>query len=166
MFNILRVRPFSSSVREIQEKIRTVQKFRKKRQTCVIYRSLMLKIWAVYSCFEKGCRKKGHDASIPKGNLGYDQLILISQINTSNQRCLLCCFFLALENIRPLRLLPFSQIYLKCWTQGTVNLTLPTIPFGIVACAFFPTTFLEAALYVVLHSIRPFHVTTVLPRMI
>ena len=51
------------------------------------------------------------------------------------------CFLLALANIRPWRLVPFSQISLKCWSQGTVNLKLPKIPFGIVACAFFRQPF-------------------------
>ena len=31
--------------------------------------------------------------------------------------------------------------------SGTVYWSYPTLPFGIVACTFFPTTFLEIAVY-------------------
>ena len=96
-------------------------------------------ICAIYSCFEKGCRKKVH-ATIPKGNLGYDQLILISQINTSNQWCLLLLLSFSTRKHTSMVFLAifseFPEMLKSCWSQGTVNVKLPTIPFGIVACAF------------------------------
>ena len=36
----------------------------------------------------------------------------------------------------------------KATVSGTVNWSYPILPFGIVACTFFPTTFLEVAVYV------------------
>ena len=53
----------------------------------------------------------------------------------------------------------FSQISLKHWSQRTINLKLPTIPFRIVACAFFPTTFLETAVYIFIKLYICLHVS-------
>lgn len=57
-----------------------------------------------------------------------------------------CGFFLILTNKRSWHLVSFSQIYLKGWSQVTVNLKLPTIPFRITEY-FIPTTILETAVY-------------------
>ena len=37
--------------------------------------------------------------------------------------------------------------------SGTVNWSYPILPFGIVACTFFPTTFLEIAVYQSTHNV-------------
>ena len=80
------------------------------------------------------------------GNLGYDQWILISQINTSSPRCLhLLLSFITRKHtsMEP--------------SPGTMNLKLPTIPFGIVACAFFRQPFSKQLynIYEDLHPIPP-----------
>ena len=52
----------------------------------------------------------------------------------------------------------------ECWRKvtkvgstatvsGTVNWSYPILPFGIVACTFFPTTFLEIAVYQSTHNV-------------
>ena len=51
----------------------------------------------VYSYFEKGCRKNVH-ATIPKGNMGYDQYTVSDDCTC---RTYFCCFPLALANTFP-----------------------------------------------------------------
>ena len=82
----------------------------------------------VYSYFEKGCRKNVH-ATIPKGNMGYDQYTV-----SDDCTCWIYfgCFPLALANTVPR---PFTHF---------THLKPPTMPFGIVACTF-SDTFLEIA---------------------
>ena len=63
----------------------------------------------VYSYFEKGCRKNVH-ATIPKGNMGYDQYTVSDDCSC---RIYLWCFPLALANICPWLQVPFFQISLK-----------------------------------------------------
>ena len=68
-------------------------------------------------------------ATIPKGN-NYGIWSIHCSWHCSCRKYF-CCFPLALTNIRPWPLVPFSQISLK-----NMNSVLPTIPFGIVACTF------------------------------
>ena len=49
-------------------------------------------------------------ATIPKGNMGYDQYTVLDDCSC---RTYFCCFPLALANIRPWPLLPFFEISLK-----------------------------------------------------
>ena len=69
--------------------------------------------------FEKVVAKTVH-ATIPKGNLGYDQY-------TSSWHCscrtYFCCFPLALAKIRPWPLVPFFEISLKNSELKTTNNT-------------------------------------------
>ena len=64
-------------------------------------------------------------ATIPNGNMGYDQYTVSDDCTC---RTYFCCFPLALANTF---LRPFVQISLR-----TVNLKPPTMPFGIVTCTF------------------------------
>ena len=80
----------------------------------------------VYSYFEKGCRKN-MQAIIPKGNMGYDNYLLLL-VSFSTRKHISTAF----------------RTYSFKFLQRTVNLKPPTMPFGIVACTF-PTIFLEIA---------------------
>ena len=40
-----------------------------------------------------------------------------------------------------------QKYVLQLQSSGTVYWSYPILPFGIVACTFFPTTFLEIAVY-------------------
>ena len=73
----------------------------------------------VYSYFEKGCRKNVH-ATIPKGNVGYDQYTVP---NDCSCRTYFCCFPLALANICPWPLARFFQISLENRADKTTHNT-------------------------------------------
>ena len=75
----------------------------------------------IYSYFEKGCRKKVH-ATIPKGNMGYDQCTVPDHCS---RRTYFCCFPLALASICPWPLVPFCQISLKNRGLKTTHNTFP-----------------------------------------
>ena len=64
---------------------------------------------AIYSYFEKGCRKNVH-ATIPRGNMGYVQYTVPDDCSC---RTYFCCFPLALTDVCPWPPLPFFQISLK-----------------------------------------------------
>ena len=72
----------------------------------------------VYSYFEKGCRKN-MQAIIPKGNMGYDNYLLLL-VSFSTRKHISTAF----------------RTYSFKFLQRTVNLKPPTMPFGIVACTF------------------------------
>ena len=72
----------------------------------------------VYSYFEKGCRKN-KQAIIPKGNMGYDNYLLLL-VSFSTRKHISTAF----------------RTYSFKFLQRTVNLKPPTMPFGIVACTF------------------------------
>ena len=63
----------------------------------------------VYSYFEKGCRKNVH-ATIPKGNMGYDQY---SVPDDCTCRTYFCCFPLALANTFPRPFVPILSNFFK-----------------------------------------------------
>ena len=73
--------------------------------------------------FEQGCRKNVH-ATIPRGNVGYDQYTVPHTAAVEPTS--------ALADIYPWPILPFFQISLK---NSELNWP-PTILFGIVACTF------------------------------
>ena len=61
------------------------------------------------------------------------------------------------RNLKKWQERPWTYVY-ECWmnltkvgstatVSGTVYWSYPTLPFGIVACTFFPTTFLEIAVH-------------------
>jgi len=66
----------------------------------------------VHSYFEKGCRKKCARATIPEGNMGYDQYAVPDNAAVESS-IINCCFSLAFANIRlwPLVTVPFVQIF-------------------------------------------------------
>ena len=64
----------------------------------------------MYTAISRKVVGKTVHATIPKGNIGYDQRTFP---DTQSCRIYFCCFPLALENIRPWPLVPFSQISLK-----------------------------------------------------
>ena len=76
----------------------------------------------VYSYFEKGCGKNVH-ATIPKSNTGYD---FLSMYCSSHLSCgtYLCCFALALADIRPWPLVPFFENSLKNSELKTTHNTI------------------------------------------
>ena len=69
-------------------------------------------------------------ATIPKGNIGDDQYTVPDTVAV--EPSYVCCFHLALANIRPWSLVQFFQIFF--WR--TVNSKPPTISFGIVTRIF------------------------------
>ena len=73
----------------------------------------------IYSYFEKGCRKNVH-ATIPKGNMGYDQYTFP---NDCSCRTYFCCFPLTLSNICPWPLVPFFQISFENRADKTTHNT-------------------------------------------
>ena len=92
----------------------------------------------LYSYFEKGCRKNVH-ATIPKGNMGYDQYTVPDDCSC---RTYFCCFPLALANTFPWPFVPIlSNFFEKQRTQNH-----PQCLSGL-SRALFPTTFLEIAVY-------------------
>ena len=70
-------------------------------------------------------------ATIPEGNMGYDQYT-VPNTSTVAIELTFFCFPQALANIRPWPLVPFSQISLGNLSERNA----PTLPFGIVACTF------------------------------
>ena len=85
----------------------------------------------IYSYFEKGCRKKNVHATIPKGNMGYDQYKVPDDCSC---RTYFCCFPLTLANTFACGLsYQYFQISLK---KKKENSKSPIMPFRIVACAF------------------------------
>ena len=68
----------------------------------------------VYCYFEKGCRKNVH-ATIPKGNMGYDQYTVSDDCTC---RTYFCCFPLARANPLPR---PFVPILLNSELKTTHN---------------------------------------------
>ena len=68
-------------------------------------------------------------ATIPNGNMGYDQYTVPDDCSS---RTYFCCFPLALTNICPWPLVLFFQISLKNGIQNHPQ----TIPIGIGACTF------------------------------
>ena len=82
----------------------------------------------VYSYFEKGCGKK-RAATIPEGNMGYDQYTVPDDCSC---RSYLCCFLLALANTFPW---PFVPI-LSNFFEKKENSKPHTMPFRIVASTF------------------------------
>ena len=91
----------------------------------------------VYSCFEKGHRKKMCTRQSRK--------VIWDMINTlfffwhSSCRTYFCCFSLALAHIRPWSLVHDSNFFEKQWTQNRPH------NLSGLSHALFPTTFLEIA---------------------
>ena len=101
----------------------------------------------IYSYFEKGCGKNVH-ATIPKGNMGDDQYTVPDDCSC---RSYFCCFSLALANTFQWPFVPIpSNFFEKKRTQNH-----PQCLSGL-SHAFFPTTFLEIAVYNSLCSLSPF----------
>ena len=82
---------------------------------------------------------KNVHATIPKGNMGYDQYTVPDDCSC---RTYFCCFPLALANTFPWPFVPIlSNFFEKKRTQNH-----PQCLSGL-SCALFPTTFLEIAVY-------------------
>ena len=76
-------------------------------------------------------------ATIPKGNMGYDQYIVPDDCSCQTY---FCCFPLALENTFPWHFVPIlSDLFEEQRTQNH-----PQCLLGL-SCALFSTTFLEIA---------------------
>ena len=82
----------------------------------------------IYTAISRKVVGKNVHATTPKGNMGYDQYTVS---NDCSCRTYFCCFLLALTSVCPWPLMPFFQFL---WRTGQTK--PPTIPFGIVACAF------------------------------
>ena len=96
---------------------------------------LAVKTTLPYTAISRKVVGKNVHATIPKGNMGYDQYTVP---NDCSCRTYFCCFPLALANICPWPLVPLFQFPLENRADKTTHNT-----FGIVAC----TTFLETAVY-------------------
>ena len=84
------------------------------------------------------------DATIPKGNMGYDQYTVPDDCSC---RTYFCCFPLALENTLPWPLVPILSNFFE--EQRTQN--HPQC-LSWLSRALFPTTFLEIAVYSLVDS--------------
>ena len=96
------------------------------------------KVWRrhTYSYSEKGCRKNVH-ATIPKGNMGYDQYTVPDDCSC---RTYFCCFPLALATTFPWPFVPIlSNFFEKKRTQKRSQC------LSGLSRALFPTTFLQIA---------------------
>ena len=112
-------------------KISVIEWFNMKKLVWLYLRNSFL--LTIYSHFEKGCRKKNVHATIPKGNMGYDQYKVPDDCSC---RTYFCCFPLALANTFACGLsYQYFQIYLKGLSR-----------------ALFLTTFLEIAVYIYIFS--------------
>ena len=99
----------------------------------------IMKFHVVYSYFEKGCLKNVY-ATIPKGNMGYDQYTVPDDCSC---RTYFCCFPLALANTFPWPFVPIlSNFFEKQRTQNH-----PQCLSGL-SRALFPTTFLKIAVLI------------------
>ena len=85
---------------------------------------ILLRSLRVYTVISRKVVGKNVHATIPKGNMGYDQHTVP---NDSSCRTYCCCFPLA---VRGLRYYSFKFLW------RTVHSKPPTIPFGIDACTF------------------------------
>ena len=94
--------------------------------------------------FRERLSEKNVHATIPKGDMGYNQYT----VPGTSCRNYLCCFRLALSNIRP----AFSCHSFKFW--GTVNSKSPKIPFGIVAWTFSDNLSRNSCIRPQVHSVR------------
>ena len=65
-------------------------------------------VTCIYSYFEKGCRKKNVYATIPKGNMAYDQYTVPDDCGC---RTYFCCFPLALANTFPWPFVPIGHFH-------------------------------------------------------
>ena len=92
----------------------------------------------MYSYFEKGCRKNVH-ATIPKGNMGYDQYTVP---NDCSCRTYFGCFPLAIANITS----QTSRAILLNFFEEQCTQNHPQYLSRLLG-ALFPTTFLEIAVY-------------------
>ena len=95
---------------------------------------------AIYSYFEKSCRKNVH-STIPKGNniMGYDQYTFP---NDCSCRTYFGFFPLAIANITS----QTSRTILSNFFEEQCTQTYPQY-FSGLSCALFPTTFLEILVY-------------------
>ena len=83
----------------------------------------------MYTAISRKVVGKSVHATIPKGNMGYDQYNVPDDCSC---RTYFCCFPLALANTFPW---PFVPI-LSNFFEKKENLKPPTMPFRIVACTF------------------------------
>ena len=98
-------------------------------------KQLKINVYLWYTAISKKVVGKAVHATIPKGNMGYNQ-------DTCSWHCscrtYFCCFPLALANIRPWNFLPFFE---KQWTKNHPQY------LSRLSRALFSTTFLETAVY-------------------
>ena len=92
-----------------------------------------------YTAISRKVVGKNVRTTTPKGNMGYDQYTVPHDCSC---RTYFCCFPLALANICPWPLVPFFQISLENRADKTTHNT-----FRDCRVHFFPTTFLETAVY-------------------
>ena len=84
-----------------------------RQRTCLKAKILNVNTWfhaGIYTAISRKIVAKTLHSTIPKGNMGYDQYTCSWHCSC---RTYLCCFPLALANIRPWPLLPFFEVSLK-----------------------------------------------------
>ena len=90
-----------------------------------------LELTGVYTAISRKVFGKNVHATIPKGDMGYDQYTVH---NVCSYRTYFCCFPLALASICPWPVGLQCHSFKFLWI--TVHSRPPTTPFGIVACTF------------------------------
>ena len=101
----------------------------------------MLCCGLIYTAISRKVVEKNVYATIPQGNMGYDQYTVPDDCSC---RTYFCCFLLALANTFPCPFVPIlSNFFEKRRTQNH-----PQCLSGL-SRALFPTTFLEIAIYTI-----------------
>ena len=88
--------------------------------------------------FRERLSEKVH-ATIPKGIVGgFEFTVLSKKFERMAREAMDICLRLLKES---------NKVGSIATVSGTASCSYPILPFGIVACTFFPTTFLEIAVY-------------------
>ena len=101
---------------------------------------------SIYSYFEKGCRKKCTRQSERYCGWFWVLCSLKKFERMAREAMDVCLRMLKESNNRRFNSYSVSRLSKKSFV-GTAYWSYPILPFGIVACTFFPTTFLEIAVY-------------------
>ena len=92
----------------------------------------------VFNYFEKGCRKKSARDNPERDCGGFWVHCSSKKPERMARETMDICLWVQKES---------NKTRFDSYRSGTVYWSYPILPFGIVACTFFPTTFLEIAVY-------------------
>ena len=106
-----------------------------------LHRFVAVRISLLFTAISRKVVGKNVNATIPKGNMGYDQYTVPD--DCSCRRTYFCCFPLAFENTLPWPFVPIlSNFFVEQRTQNHPQC------LSRLSRALFPTTFVEIAVYI------------------